>query len=236
MTQQQDSSTPTPPTGRRERNRLTTKLTIEDVATRLFLERGADEVTIEEICDGAGISRRSFFNYFESKGQLIGGQSETVMTEELLNTIAELPPSEERAFRLRLVELIGREYIAVYRRLHNNSIDPELSRNIARRRARLLRSSPELVYGRLRSMDLVKQRLKDAITANLKRHPANRALEGFPLEQEAILLVNLVTSTVWAAVALISHSGSGVVDAETFDAAGHALGTLHEGFDQLSFG
>ena len=94
MTQHQDSEhTPDqngPPTGRRERNRLHTTLAIEDVATRLFLEHGVDAVTVEQICEGAGISRRSFFNYFESKAQLLSGPSASVITPALLAEITEI--------------------------------------------------------------------------------------------------------------------------------------------------
>ena len=239
MTQHQDSEySPDhsgPPTGRRERNRLQTTLAIEDVATRLFLEHGVDAVTVEQICEGAGISRRSFFNYFESKDQLLSGPSASVITPALLAEITELPAEEGLPFPARVVELVGRAHIEVRERRHARSIDPALSREITRRRAVLLRTSPELLYARHHSLDLAKERLQKAIIANLAEHPANRCLRDLALEQEALLLVNMVTSTVWSALALAHSSGSGIADAEVFDAATHALGTLHAGFDRLSF-
>ena len=99
----------------------------------------------------------------------------------------------------------------------------------------LLRTSPELLYDRDRSLHEAKERLKKAIIANLTEHPANRSLRDLPLEQEAHLLVNMVTSTVWSAFALAHSSDSGIADAEAFTAATRALGTLHAGFDRLSF-
>jgi AcrR family transcriptional regulator len=37
------------------------------VAVDLFLSKGFDETTVDEICGNAGISRRSFFRYFRGK-------------------------------------------------------------------------------------------------------------------------------------------------------------------------
>lgn len=55
------------PRGLRERKRLETLCAIEDHATRLVLEKGYDSVTIEDIVDAANISKRTFFNYVDSK-------------------------------------------------------------------------------------------------------------------------------------------------------------------------
>jgi hypothetical protein len=53
--------------GLRERRRRQTSADIRDAAVRLALARGFDKVTIEEICVEAGISTRTFFNYFPNK-------------------------------------------------------------------------------------------------------------------------------------------------------------------------
>jgi AcrR family transcriptional regulator len=59
------------PIGLRERRRRQTSADIRDAAVRLALERGFDKVTIEEICVEAGISTRTFFNYFPNKESAI---------------------------------------------------------------------------------------------------------------------------------------------------------------------
>ena len=53
--------------GRRERKRRQTRERIESVALSLFLERGFDGTTIEDITEAADVSKRSFFDYFPSK-------------------------------------------------------------------------------------------------------------------------------------------------------------------------
>ncbi|CAN5870646.1 TetR/AcrR family transcriptional regulator [soil metagenome] len=55
------------PAERRTRKRLLTRQAISDVATRLFFERGFDQVTIDEIADAADVGRMTVFNHFPRK-------------------------------------------------------------------------------------------------------------------------------------------------------------------------
>ena len=43
------------------------------IGIQLFLERGFDDVTVEDICALAGLSRRSFFRYFSAKEEIVMG-------------------------------------------------------------------------------------------------------------------------------------------------------------------
>ena len=52
---------------RRTRKRLATRQLISDVATRLFIERGFDRVTVDEIAAGADVGRMTVFNHFPRK-------------------------------------------------------------------------------------------------------------------------------------------------------------------------
>lgn len=53
------------------RPRSSSRDTLEDAALELFLEQGYSATTIEHITRRAGVSRNTFFNYFEAKSDLL---------------------------------------------------------------------------------------------------------------------------------------------------------------------
>lgn len=55
----------------RERNRARTHDDIYQAALSLFDKRGYTEVTVDDICEAAGISKATFFRYFDSKFGLV---------------------------------------------------------------------------------------------------------------------------------------------------------------------
>ncbi|SHG47799.1 transcriptional regulator, TetR family [Jatrophihabitans endophyticus] len=58
-------------TGLRERKRTASRSGTVDAAFRLFLRDGYDDVTVAQICDEAGIGRRTFFRYFAAKEDVL---------------------------------------------------------------------------------------------------------------------------------------------------------------------
>jgi AcrR family transcriptional regulator len=60
------SATPAAPTSRRELNKAATRQAITEAALTLLRSKGPGNFTVEDIADAAGISRRTFFNYFAS--------------------------------------------------------------------------------------------------------------------------------------------------------------------------
>ncbi|GAB3402917.1 TetR family transcriptional regulator [Schumannella luteola] len=66
----------------RERKKARTWMALHEAARSLVLERGLDGVTIEEICEVAEVSPRTFFNYFASKADAALGLREPRIHDE----------------------------------------------------------------------------------------------------------------------------------------------------------
>jgi AcrR family transcriptional regulator len=56
--------------GLRERKKAQSRLTISNVATKMFIQRGFDDVTVAEVAAAADVSVATIFNYFETKEEL----------------------------------------------------------------------------------------------------------------------------------------------------------------------
>jgi len=69
-------------------------------AEKLFLARGFEAVTVEEIAQTAGVSRRTFFRYYESKEDVIVERSDR-FGELLLAELAERPLDEPPLLAIR---------------------------------------------------------------------------------------------------------------------------------------
>jgi AcrR family transcriptional regulator len=64
------------PADRRSRKRLATRHGISVAATRLFLERGFDQVTVDEIATAADVGRMTVFNHFPRKEDMFFDRDE----------------------------------------------------------------------------------------------------------------------------------------------------------------
>ncbi|MDF2444180.1 MAG: hypothetical protein JWR01_2383 [Subtercola sp.] len=60
----------------RERKKLQTRAALQHAALELAAERGVQATSIDDICERAGVSSRTFFNYFPSKVSAIVGVSD----------------------------------------------------------------------------------------------------------------------------------------------------------------
>ncbi|AEI12624.1 TetR/AcrR family transcriptional regulator [Cellulomonas gilvus] len=114
--------------GLRERKKRARREALVDATQRLVERDGLDAVTVEAICEAAGVSTRTFFNYFESKDDAVlghgpwpvspaaavrfveGGPTGELVAdlEELLATVITQPPMGHDRFR-RALELAAAE-------------------------------------------------------------------------------------------------------------------------------
>jgi AcrR family transcriptional regulator len=79
--------------GLRERKKAETRQALMTAAVRLAEQLGPDRVTVEAIAEAAGVSARTFFNYFPSKEDAIIGINPDE-TSELLDDLASRPADE----------------------------------------------------------------------------------------------------------------------------------------------
>ncbi len=77
-----------PARGRRQR---TSHAELERVAFALFAAKGFDQTTIDDIAEAAGIGRRTFFNYYASKNDLVWGRFDHDVAR-LRRLLAAAPP------------------------------------------------------------------------------------------------------------------------------------------------
>jgi AcrR family transcriptional regulator len=72
--------------GLRERKKRARREALIDAAQKLVAEHGLDAVTVEMISAEAGVSPRTFFNYFETKDDAVLGAEDTGLAEDVVRT------------------------------------------------------------------------------------------------------------------------------------------------------
>ncbi len=92
--------------GLRERKRRQTRERISEAAIALFIERGFDATTVDDIAAAADVSKRSFFDYYPTKEDAIFAWQDG-FGESLAAAIAERPADEP------LLNVIEEAFVAV---------------------------------------------------------------------------------------------------------------------------
>jgi AcrR family transcriptional regulator len=138
--------------GLRERRKQETRQAISDIATRMFVARGFDDVTIAEVADAAGVAKMTVTNYFPHKEDLVFDRAGAVI-RHLADVIAARAPGESMlaAIRRDYAEAVARADVTI------GLSSPAF--------AAMVVSSPALT-GRVREMlDQRERALGDAIAA-----------------------------------------------------------------------
>lgn len=90
--------------GWREEKKRKTRRAIHRAALELVLDEDAGQVTVEEIARRAGVSPRTFFNYFSAKEEALGGTG-SGLAELLATAFRQRPPEESTVDSWRAVFL-----------------------------------------------------------------------------------------------------------------------------------
>jgi AcrR family transcriptional regulator len=88
--------------GLRERKKLATRVALHEAALRLVAERGLEHVSVDDIAARAGVSPRTFFNYFASKDDAVLGL-DPADTDHLVESLRARPAEESPVQALRTV-------------------------------------------------------------------------------------------------------------------------------------
>jgi AcrR family transcriptional regulator len=87
--------------GLRERKKAETRAALQSAALRLADQLGPEKVTVEAVAEAAGVSPRTFFNYFPSKEAAILDTNRPSNDGTLLTRLKDRPASESPLDALR---------------------------------------------------------------------------------------------------------------------------------------
>ncbi|SDD87742.1 TetR/AcrR family transcriptional regulator [Auraticoccus monumenti] len=174
--------------GLREIKKQMTRESIADAALSLALEKGLEEVTIEEIAQLAFVSPRTFSNYFSCKEEAVATAG-TQHNHELFDELAARPQDEAplRSMATIMVEAV------------QGLSDEQLAKTASKLRLSLQHPS-------LRAFQTAQY---DAIEAGLREVVATRS--GTSLERDLYpwLVTSVAVGAVRAATSLWLRSGAG---------------------------
>ncbi|MEH6718975.1 MAG: TetR family transcriptional regulator [Aurantimonas endophytica] len=185
--------------GLRERKKQATRATLSAVALRLALERGIDQVTVEEIAQEANVSLRTFRNYFPTKAAAIVDIAHN-RADTFVAAFKARPAKEE------LWSSLTEALLALY--------PDEPDRNSIER-MRLLRNEPALATEEYKADLTVQAKLAEAIAERSGSTVSSDIMPG--------LTAALVLATAHTALEFWLSSGSRTTLRETLSGAMHEV-------------
>jgi len=165
--------------GLRERKKLKTKAAIRKEAMRLFLDKGFDATTIEEIAAAVEISPSTFFNYFPTK--------EDVVFEDELDPLI-LAAFDAQPEGTNPIRAIRNAMLTVFR-----ALTPEQDR-VMRERMALMTSTPSLRSAMLSQFaDMVNQ-IAALVASRAGGSPSDFAIRNFAGALLGVMMSALLTA------------------------------------------
>ena len=170
--------------GLRERRRRQTSADIRGAAVRLAQARGWDKVTIEGICIQAGISTRTFFNYFPNKESAIAYGPSDLPAELAAEFVAAGPAP----YSVVLAELIT---LAAY---HLRDMPPEREQAVCM--LDLAKTTPAVLAAFLAELERFQTQLTDIVARR----------QGMPSDEVPALISALALTAVRSGIERWSSS------------------------------
>jgi AcrR family transcriptional regulator len=194
--------------GLRERKRQQTRQALISAAMRLFAEKGYDEATVAEIAAAAGVSTKTFFNYFASKDEVLFPHL-SARIDRAVAVIGQHQPGESVADVLtRAME-----------HMLADAVRDELAAGLASARLPWVLSVPAVQAATLRRYFLAETQLTEAL------HRAYPDLLDYPAA--AAVIGSLFGAVLAAALIALQHGGTtGQVQAAARRAVDIAMGGL----------
>ena len=168
--------------GLRERKKLKARLGIERAALELVLERGYDGTTVEDICERAEVSKKTFFNYFPSKAAVVTGRMDDFPEADQL--VAMMEAHDEMCYLDVLVNMISADYT-----VREGDESSEL-------RFQAFRKMPQLFFRGQRDLLNVQKAVTEAVGTYLEAHPDRRMMDDHSTNYEALVASSAVTALV----------------------------------------
>lgn len=198
-----------PPASLRERKKAETWTAIHEAAASLALDRGLERTTVEAVAERAGISPRTFFNYFPSKDDAVLGMRAPVLDPALLD---DLDPGHE------LLEQVTRLLLAVARTAYAGG-------NRGRRR-RLVQQYPQLGQRRREHAEEAEELVRRALADRLAADPPWAAgsaeeagAEAVGADELARMVVLLAGVPLHFALSSPAHAAEAGLTAEALEAS-----------------
>lgn len=165
-----------PPISARERNRLGTWSSLHEAAARIALKVGPSEATVLAISSEAGVSMRSFFNYFPNKEDAILGIGPVTLSPEAIIKFQTGDADALRRTVILIVDVMGTL-------TPNPGLSPQ--------QVKLIRKFPELRARITQHIEDAKKLLLPIIIEQIKkdRHFAPGLQEAAPDEAARVLLM-----------------------------------------------
>ncbi len=165
--------------GLRERKKLKTRTAIQREAMRLFLDKGFEATTIEEIAEAAEISPSTFFNYFPTKEDVVFQDELDPLILAAFNAQPE-NTNPIRAIRNAMKTVFGR-------------LTPEQD-TVVRQRVALMSSTPELRAAMLNQFAELVDQIAQLIAGRTARPATDFALRNLAGALLGVMMSALLTT------------------------------------------